>query len=372
MNLLQTCTFCVMDETDKNIKFDSRGRCDHCKKAASYYPARKHTQAEINDFVLKVKKLRNKNSKYDCVIGLSGGVDSSYLLYLLVKWGINPLVVHVDAGWNSIESVENIQALVKSFNLDLETVIINWKDMRNLQVAYLKSGVINQDVPQDHAFFTNVYNVALKKKIKSVILGSNTASESILPKSWGQNASDGKNIKGIYNSIYSTKLISYTTRSIFWSIFNLEIFKKIVIFRPLNMIDYDKEAAKSFLMEEFGFRDYGSKHSESTFTSYYQKIYLPRRLGIDKRKAHLSSMIVSGKINREDAIKELEKELCSDFQERDLRRFVATKLGLTIDELTSFEDLSAVNHQRYGYSRSGIFLLNVILKTKIMIRKILE
>jgi aminotransferase len=364
---MQTCTFCVMDETDRNIRFDKHGRCNHCKKAASYYPPRTYTQVEIDAFILKVKKYRNANSKYDCVIGLSGGVDSSYLLYRLVQWGLKPLVVHVDAGWNSIESVENIQILVNSFNLDLETVIINWRDMRNLQLAFLKSGVKNQDVPQDHAFFTNVYDIALKHRIKSVILGSNTASESILPKDWGQNASDGKNIRGIYHFFNSDRMISYKTRSIYWSIVNLEVLKRIVVFCPLNIVDYDKEAAKSLLMKEFGYRDYGGKHSESTFTSYYQKIYLPKRFGIDKRKAHLSSMIVSKKMNRADAINELEKELCSNLQERDLRRFVATKLGLTVDELKSFERMKAVKYEKFGFSRSGIFLLRVIQKTKILV-----
>ena len=358
-----------MDKTDKKIEFDSNGRCNHCKKASSYYPPIIHTQAEIDTFVAKVAKLRNSKSNYDCVVGLSGGVDSSYLVCLLVEWGLKPLVVHVDAGWNSIESVENIQKLVKTFNLDLETVIIDWKEMRKLQLAFLRSGVTNQDVPQDHAFFTHIYNVAIDKKIKSVILGSNTASESILPKSWGQSASDGKNIEGIYKSVFGESLMKYKTKSIFWSVFNLEILKRIHVFKPLNIIDYDKDVAKSFLINEYGFRDYGDKHSESTFTSYYQKIYLPNRLGVDKRKAHLSSMIVSGKITRTDALKELENELCSDFQERDLRRFVATKLGISIEDLMSLERMPSVNHEKFGYSRTGMFVLRFIQKTKLLIKR---
>ena len=370
MTPMQTCTFCVMDETDKNIKFDSDGRCDHCKKASSYYPPIIHTKAEIDAFVTNVRKLRNSKSKYDCAIGLSGGVDSAYLLYQLVNWGLRPLVVHIDAGWNSIESVENIQILVKHFQLDLETVIIDWKEMRQLQLAFLKSGVTNQDVPQDHAFFTGLYSVAKKRKIRAVILGSNIASESILPKSWGQSASDGKNIQSIFEAMSGKKLIKYQTRSLYWSILNIEIFKRIVVFSPLDLIDYDKDEAKSFLIAEFGFHDYGGKHSESTFTSYYQKIYLPNRLGVDKRKAHLSSLIVSGKISRENAIQELESELCSKLQERDLRRFVATKLGITIEELLLLESMPIVSHTNFGFSRVGMLLLKIIKKTKILVRSI--
>jgi N-acetyl sugar amidotransferase len=358
-----------MDESDRDITFDSDGRCNHCTNALKNYPSRNENQEDINKFVSSVRKKRRRNAKYDCVIGLSGGVDSCYLLYLIVKWGLKPLVVHVDAGWNSIESVQNIQSLVSILDVDMQTVIIDWKVMRNLHLAYLESGVLNQDVPQDHAFFANIYDVARKNRIKNVILGSNIASESILPASWGQNASDGKNLKKIFEKFNKSKLVNYKTHSIYRIIFELEIFKLLRIYQPLNLINFDKDLAKSFLINNLSFQDYGSKHSESTFTSYFQKIYLPTRMGIDKRKAHLSSLIVSGKIDRETALIELNEDPVTKSQERDLRRFVSTKLRITQDQLMAYENLPVQNHRKYGYSRYGMLLLRIIQKIGIVYRR---
>ena len=366
---MRTCTYCVMDESDWKISFDANGQCNHCRNALSNFTPPSQNDSRISIVFEEIRNQKNTNSKYDCVIGLSGGVDSSYLLYLLKNYRLNPLVVHVDAGWNTIEAIENVQKLVKKFDFDLFTIVMNWKVMKELHIAYLESGVVNQDVPQDHSFFVGLYEVALRERIKCVILGSNFASESILPASWGQSASDGKNIAGIYRARNGKKLVNYPTKSLFWFTWKIEISRKLKVYRPLDLIEYDKDVAKSQLIEEFGFQDYGNKHSESTFTSYFQKIYLPHRFGIDKRKAHLSSMIVSGLISRNDAIEELKIPTCSEIQERDLRRYVATKLGLSVDELIKFENMPLANYKDYGYSKYGMLALRIVQKLKIARRK---
>lgn len=368
---MRTCTRCVMDESDPEITFDSEGNCNHCSRAIPNYRSLLENlpglERKLEYKLMKVKK-RNQNSKYDGVIGLSGGIDSSYLLHLLSQKGLKPLVVHVDAGWNSIEAVENIYNLVDKLGLDLETIIINWESLRELQLAYLQSGVVNQDVPQDHAFFASLYRMAVKMGIPDVFLGSNLSTESIMPQSWGQAAMDGKNLKDVYKSQHHRKLENFPTCTLNWLNINVELGLRLKIHRPLNYIDYDKEFAKSLLIREYGFKEYGSKHSESTFTSYYQKVYLPNRLGIDKRKAHLSSLIVSGYLSREEAITVLSSKPCTKVEERNLRRFVSSKLRVSEEHLLNFESIPISDFRAMKYSKFGMLVTKIILKAKLIKR----
>jgi N-acetyl sugar amidotransferase len=368
---MRTCTRCVMDESDPEISFDSEGNCNHCSRAIPNYHSLLENlpglERKLENELLQVKK-RNKNSKYDGVIGLSGGVDSSYLLHLLSQKGLKPLVVHVDAGWNSIEAVENIYNLVDKLELDLETIIINWESMRELQLAYLQSGVVNQDVPQDHAFFASLYRTAVRMGLPDVFLGSNMSSESIMPQSWGQAAMDGKNLKDVYKSQHNRKLQNFPTCTLNWLNINVELGLRLRIHKPLNNVQYDKDSAKKLLIQEYGFKEYGNKHSESTFTSYYQKVYLPNRLGIDKRKAHLSALIVSGYLSREEAIKVLNSKPCSDVEERNLRRFVSSKLRVSEERLLVFEKTPIKDFRALKYSKFGMLITKIILKAKLIKR----
>jgi N-acetyl sugar amidotransferase len=360
-----------MDESDPEITFDINGNCNHCTKAIPNYDSLLENlhrlDRKLQNELLKVKK-RNQKSRYDGVIGLSGGVDSSYLLHLLSQKGLKPLVLHVDAGWNSIEAVENIYNLVDKLELDLETIIINWESMRKLQLAYLQSGVVNQDVPQDHAFFASLYRTAVKMGIPDVFLGSNLSSESIMPQSWGQAAMDGKNLKDVYKSQHHQKLQNFPTCTLNWLNLNVELGLRLRIHKPLNYIEYDKELAKKILIQEYGFKEYGNKHSESTFTSYYQKVYLLNRLGIDKRKAHLSALIVSGYLSREEAIKVLDSKPCSDVEERNLRRFVSSKLRVSEERLLDFESIPINDFRTLKYSKFGMLVTKIILKAKLIKR----
>ena len=366
---MKTCTRCVMDQTDPEITFDENGYCNHCVKATVVYQNLRSNLSNSSIWLDKnfdSIKSRNKDKKYDGLVGLSGGVDSSFLLYFLKSKGLNPLVVHIDAGWNSIEAVENIYILVDKLGLDLETRIISWETMRKLQLAYLGSGVMNQDVPQDHAFFASIYQIACQMGIRDIFLGSNIASESILPRAWGQVAMDGKNLRNIYQREYFEDISDFPTCTIGWINRNVELGFKLKVHKPLNFIEYDKDAAKNFLINEYGYQEYGSKHSESTFTSYYQKVYLPNRAGIDKRKAHFSSLIVSGFLSRDDALDMLLARPCDDLEARNLRRFVASKLRIDYSKLLELEKLPVKDHLLFKHSIFGMLFSKVIYKLRII------
>ena len=307
----QVCSNCVMDESDPEISFDEKGVCIHCnnfekESKLSWFP---------NDIgrlklskILNLIKSENINNEYDCILGLSGGVDSSYLVLKAKEWGLRPLLLHVDAGWNSELAVANIEAVAKHTGYDLFTHVVKWSDMRQLQLAYLKSGVSNQDVPQDHIFFSTLYGYAAKNNIQYVLNGGNLATEGIFPRSWLGPAMDAINLKDIYKKHGDKPLKEYKTVSFFQYYIDYPLLKKMKVVRPLNYIDFNKNKAIDELMK-VGWQPYERKHGESIFTKFYQNYYLPNKFGFDKRKPHLSSLIVSGQLTREKALRELEKPL---------------------------------------------------------------
>lgn len=332
----QICTKTVMDTSDPDIFFDSKGICNHYYTANQLLDYFKNIDRKktLEDMISKVKN--NKNS-YDCIIGLSGGVDSSYLLFYLVKnFNLKPLVVHIDGGWNTEISQWNVENLVKKLNLDLFTYVVNWKEMRDLQVSFLKSNTANQDIPQDHAFFAKLYEIGIKKKIKYIITGSNLVSESILPFSWAYYAIDSRFIKSIHKKFGKIPLKSFPILSFLKYYFMMPIFYRIKILKPLNLINYDPKKAKKILMDEIGFKDYGKKHNESSFTKFFQNYYLYKKFGFDKRKAHLSSLIVSGQISRKEALKSLEQKPYNPETINNEKEFISKKLKISVNELDAF------------------------------------
>ncbi|MCX7827730.1 MAG: N-acetyl sugar amidotransferase [Thermanaerothrix sp.] len=306
----QVCKRCIMDTTDPEIVFDDNGYCNHCNnffkniKNIKWIPNHQGMQ-ELNKIIDRIKS-DCKNKQYDGIIGLSGGVDSSYLLCKLREWGLNPLAVHVDAGWNSELAVKNIELLCKNLGVDLDTIVINWDAMRRVQVAFLKSGIPNQDIPQDHAFFASLYHYAVKHRLLYVFSGSNYATESILPKAWGYDAMDSKYLKAIVQRFGDGNLSGFPLISFYQLHFYYPYIIGMKIIRPLNYIPYKKKDAIAEL-QKYGWSYYGAKHWESRFTKFFQGYYLPTRYGYDKRKAHLSSLIVSGEITREEALVEISK-----------------------------------------------------------------
>jgi N-acetyl sugar amidotransferase len=331
----QECSRCLMDTSDPRITFDASGVCNHCQTYDAYQAQAggpEERQAKLDAMVAGLKRA-GKGKPYDCIMGLSGGVDSSYLAWLAVeKLGLRPLVVHVDAGWNSELAVNNIQNIVQRLGLDLHTLVVDWEEIRDLQRAYFRSGIANLDVPQDHAFFASLLKEAKKYGVRDILNGGNMQTESILPEAWGYNASDLTSIKAIHARFGAVKLKRYPTLS------NRDRFleeirvSRVRSHRPLEYVEYDKQKAKKFLESDLGWRDYGGKHYESVFTKFYQAHYLPTKFGYDKRLAHLSSLIVSGQITKQEARQEMQKPLYDPAELEEDRIYWVKKLGLTMDE----------------------------------------
>jgi N-acetyl sugar amidotransferase len=342
----QMCARCVMDTTDIDINFDANGVCNHCRVAEHYikhYSPVDRREVLLRQMIAEVKKY-GEGKPYDSIIGLSGGVDSSYLAVKIGEWGLRPLAVHVDAGWNSELAVKNIDQIVTKVGLDLHTHVVDWEEMRDLQLAFLRSNLANQDVPQDHAFFAALYNYAVKNKIKYVISGSNYATESILATSWGYNAMDIRHVRGVHARFGRCKLKTFPLVGFFkYHIYYPDV-RKMTVLEPLNLIDYRKEDAIDYLEKNYGWRYYGGKHYESRWTRFFQAYYLPTKYGYDKRKAHLASLIIAGEITRETALLELEKPLYTENELSEDKAFVAKKLGISVAEL---DDLVAAPPRHY-------------------------
>ena len=333
---LKTCIRCIMDTTDPEITFDENGVCYHCHFHDSQNKPRWFPNEEGEKKLAEAfEKMRQagKGKEYDCILGLSGGVDSSYLALTMKDWNIRPLVVHVDAGWNTEIAVHNIESIVKHCGFDLVTVVMDWEEVCDLQVAFLKAGISNQDVVQDHAFFANLYHFAVKNDIRTVISGGNIATEGVWPVAWHHSAMDAINLHSIHKRFGKRKLKQYKTIS-FWQYFIYYPFiKKMNVFRPLDFMPYDKDQALQRLIDEVGYKPYGRKHGESRFTKFFQNYYLPTRFGYDKRKPHLSSLILSGQMTREKALQEMAKPLYDQDELNDDIEYIAKKLQLSSEEL---------------------------------------
>jgi len=331
----QICTTCVMDISDPEITFNEAGVCNHClnfeNTKKNWFP-NKEGQKKLEAYLSQIKK-SCQNQEYDCIIGLSGGIDSTYLALKAKDWGLRPLVIHVDAGWNSELAVSNIEKIVKHCNYDLHTEVIDWTAMKNLHLAYLKSGISNQDVPQDHIFFSTLYHYATKNNIKYILSGGNIATESIFPASWHGSAMDAINLKAIYKRFGQTKsLKNYKTINFFKYYIYFPFVYRMRVLRPLNFMPYDKREALKEL-EQIGYKKYVGKHGESIFTKFFQTYYLPKKFGCDKRRPHLSSLIVSGQLTREEALIELDKPLHNTETIKNDKAYIAKKLGLSLEGL---------------------------------------
>lgn len=348
----RVCTNCVMDDTDQKITFDESGVCDHCRTFQSqirpYWKTGDEGLKLAQELAEKIKQA-GKGQDFDCIIGMSGGIDSSYLTYLAKeKLGLRPLIFHVDAGWNSQEAVANIERIVDGLGLELYTEVINWEEMKDLQLAFLKSGVPHIDTPQDHAFFATMYKFATKYKVKYILTGGNYSTECIRnPIEWMYYQSDSIQIKDIHNQFGTIPLKTFPLTNILWHKIYLPYIKKIKVVRPLDFFDYDKEAATQFLVDHYGYQRYPQKHFESRFTRFYESFWLPTRFGYDTRKVQYSSLILTGQMTREEALEKL-KELPYDETTIDREfEFVANKLEVSVEELRSYLELPLKTYKDY-------------------------
>lgn len=319
----QRCTRCVMDTTDPEISFDADGVCNHCHGfdrlvGTEWFPS--DEGARRLEAMLARVKAEGEGKEYDSILGLSGGADSTYLALKMKDWGLRPLVVHVDAGWNSELAVANIERVVKHCGYDLHTHVVDWEEMRDLHLAFLRAGIPNQDVPQDHVFFASLYNFATKNGIRTIFSGGNLATEGIFPSSWHGSAMDVINLKAIHRKYGQRPLKSYSTISFFNYYFWYPFVKKMRTVRPLNYMPYVKADAINEMEHSFGYKPYDRKHGESLFTKLFQNYYLPTKFGYDKRLPHYSSLIVSGQMTRKEALAKLQEPL---YEPRELEADVA-------------------------------------------------
>jgi len=367
----QICTRCVMDTSDPEIVFDEHGVCNHCREfdeitRKRWFP-NKEGERRLSEIVEKIKFL-GRNQAYDCILGLSGGVDSSYLALKVKGFGLRPLVVHVDAGWNSELAVYNIEQVVNYCGFELHTHVMDWEEMKDLQAAYLRAEVANQDVPQDHAFFASLYHFAVKNGIKYILSGGNIATEGVFPTAWLHSAMDARNLHAIHRKYGKLPLRQYKTINIAQYYFIYPLILKMKTVRPLNYMEYNKAAALKLLKETVGYKEYERKHGESLFTKFYQNYYLPKKFGFDKRRPHLSSMILSGQISREEALKILEQPLY-DLQELESdMEYVAKKLGFTTDELEKLTEPPGRHYSEYrNWDRTYYLLKKIqgVMETKL-------
>ena len=345
MKRYQQCSRCVMDTSDPAIAFDADGVCNHCRTfdqvtRTQWFP--NEEGARRWEAMAAQIRQAGQGQEYDCILGLSGGIDSSYLALKVKDWKLRPLVVHVDAGWNSELAVANIEAVVKHCNFDLHTHVVDWEEMRDLHLAYLKAGIANQDVPQDHVFFASLYHFATRNGIRFILSGGNIATESIFPTAWHGSAMDAVNLRAIHKKYGERPLRTYSTIGFFDYFVWYPFVRKMRTARPLNFMPYDKQQAIAELEQKMGWRAYGRKHGESLFTKLFQNYYLPTKFGYDKRKPHLASLIVSGQMTRVDALAKLQEPLYNPNElEIDITYF-CKKLRITRQQFDGF--LTAPSH----------------------------
>ena len=333
---MKECSRCLISEKDDSeIKLDIKGVCNYC----NYYDSKiieLGSETEKLFFIenkIQEVKLSGKNKKYDCIIGLSGGLDSSYLAYWLAKNGLRPLVIHLDNGWNSELAIQNIQNICQKLNFDLHTHVIDWEEFRDLQLAYLRASVVDIEVLTDHAIKAITLKMSKKYNIKYIFSGFNLATEAIMIKGWTYNKEDFTNIKDIVTKNSSIRNFTSYPYLTIWKKLYYNFFLKIEKINLLNYLDYNKEKAKEILIKNLNWKDYGGKHYESIFTKFYQAYILPKKFNIDKRKVHLSNLICSNQIIKKDALKILQEPLYETTQELiSDREFMIKKLGISLDE----------------------------------------
>ena len=333
------CNNCVMDTTDSQIEFDENGICDHCHNYFNNIKPNWHPDENglkiLNPIIEKIKR-KGKNKEYDCIIGLSGGLDSSYVVHYATKvLGLRPLLLHVDAGWNTPVSIHNVKCLVDGLGLDLETFVIDWEEMKQLQLAFLKAGVTDADTPQDLAFFSVLYKYASENNIKYILTGGNFSTECVRePLEWGGYfATDTRFVKDVYRKFCNQKLHNFPLTDILKYKIYYRYLKGIQIIKPLDLIPYFKEKAIEELSNLYGWKPYKHKHHESYFTRFFETYWLPNKFGYDKRRAHFSSLILTGQMSREDAITRLENPEVDEATIASDINFVCSKLGITTSDL---------------------------------------
>jgi N-acetyl sugar amidotransferase len=354
------CTRCLMDTTDPNIVFDENGVCNHChdhdRLMKQKVIAGKAGEEYLQKLVDEMKR-GGRGKPYDCLIGVSGGVDSTYVAYLVKKMGLRPLAVHMDNGWDSELAVKNIEETLKRLGIDLHTEVLDWEEFKSLQVAFLKSSTPDSEIPSDHAIWAVLGDLADKLKVKYIVSGFNVRTETHLPRAWSQGHFDWKYIRSVNQLFGRGRLKTFPHIGFFTYYRRLLTHRRVDI---LNYIDFNKTEAMKILEQELGWRYYGGKHYESIYTRFYQGYILPTKFGYDKRRSHLSSLICSGETTRDAALKELDKPTYQPAMQEEDREYVVKKLGLTDDEFEAI--LHAPKKTFWDYPSYGRVIEGPLLK----------
>lgn len=352
----QICKRCIMD-TSTPIEFDENGVCNYCheydEKIKNRVLKGELGRKKIKEIINNIKQ-KGKNQEYDCIVGVSGGVDSTYLAYLAKKWGLKPLAVHLDNGWNTKKATQNISRVLKKLNIDLFTYIIDWEEFKDLQLSFLKASVIDIEVVTDQAIKAALYKTADRYNIKYILSGVNLVTEGVMPRQWGHYKGDYINLLAIHKQFGSVKLKTYPILTIS-DRFYYQIIKNIQTIEILNYFPYNREKAKKLITNKLGWEDYKYKHHESMFTRFFQTYILPRKFNIDKRRPHLSAFINASLITREQALKEMEAPPYPEDEMAKDKEYIIKKLGLTEDE---FDNLMALPPKKHSDYKSGIKLLS--------------
>jgi len=359
----QICTNCIMDTTDNKIIFDEKGICDHCN---SYYndilPNWKpdiDSEDELYSIAKKIKR-EGKGKEYDCIIGLSGGTDSSYLAYIAKeKMGLRPLIYTVDTGWNLNVAVENIERIVKALKLDMYTEVVNWREMKDLQLSFFKAQVAYQDLPQDHVIFAGLYNYAVKNNIKYVLTGSNNSTECVRPPIQWVYLNDLRFIKNIHKKYGKIKLKSFPLCGMFKYRLYYAYIKRMKRIAPLDYMNYDKNKAELELKEKFGWEKYENKHYENIFTRFYEGYYLLTKFGYDKRKVYFSNLILTGQMTRDQALNKLKEKPYNEKLMKEDMEYIAKKLGITTKE---FEVIIDGENKTYSDYKNSLKIIQASIK----------
>ena len=346
MKNYQICLRCVMDTSDPDIKFDEEGFCNHCEtfleESKVIKPEGEERELLLSNLIAKIKE-GGKNHKYDCLIGVSGGVDSSYVAYIVKELGLRPLAVHMDNGWNSEESVKNIRNLCTKLNIDYESYVLNWEEFKDIQLSVLKSSIVEVEIPTDVAIVSILHKVASRNNIKFIIGGGNYATEGILPDSWFYNPKDLKLLKSIQKTFGSKKIKTFPTFDWKAEIY-YKIFRRIQMVYLLNLLPYNKSEALTALKDNVGYHEYGGKHHESVYTRFIQSYFQPIKFNLDYRRATFSSQICSNDMTRDEALNELADLPYEINQVNKDKDYVSKKFGITLGE---FEEILNAPPQSY-------------------------
>ena len=343
----QLCSRCVMDTTDSDIQFDEHGVCQRCREYEErILPDWNHGkghEVELQELIAKIKK-SGEGKKYDCILGLSGGLDSTYMLHLAVKeWGLRPFVFHIDCGWNLPVAEENIRKVCNGLGVELHIEKMDWNELREMQLAWFRTGMEMLDAPQDHAFIALIDRFSRELGVKYIMNGYNICTEIVAdPVSWtsdGGPTGDGTYMKDVIKKYCNIPIKKYTFTSGFKHKFWIPYVLGVKTLKPLNLVEFTKKEMVETLVKNYGYVPYGQKHFEDLLTKFLEGYWMPKRFGHDIRRAQLSSLVVTGQMTREEALKILEQPPITEEEGREMFKEVAKRLEISEDELQKFFEM---------------------------------